>query len=170
MAGYHFFDMDGTLGEYEWWVYQTDGTYPWYENIRGLQYYRTVKPRPKAIAFAEEIASINPGRTYILTSVGIPEEEMYYGCIADKIVWAQRETPFIPADRFHVVRARRPGMGYPSKSVYAAELLGRPLTRTDYLYDDFNLNLEDWRDAGGTPVKILNGLNHARDDMRCIKL
>lgn len=36
------------------------------------------------------------------------------------------------------------------------------------LLDDWNVNLEEWKAAGGIPVKILNGINSPRDDIRCI--
>lgn len=34
-----------------------------------------------------------------------------------------------------------------------------------FLLDDYNKNLEDWKKAGGIPVKILNGINSFRFDM-----
>ena len=161
----HFFDMDGTLAVYEWWVYTTDGTYPWYDNIRGTHYYRTAKPQEKVIAFLESLLNACPGHVYILTSMDVPED-VYYTCVADKIMWVRNHIPEFPGKNFHVVKSRHPIDGQMTKAQKAEELLERPLLRTDILYDDFNGNLESWKDAGGTPVKVLNGLNHKRADMK----
>lgn len=42
------------------------------------------------------------------------------------------------------------------------------LTATDVLIDDYNRNLDDWRNAGGTAIKYVNGINSARSDMFCL--
>ena len=36
------------------------------------------------------------------------------------------------------------------------------------LIDDWNKNLNDWRDCGGIPIKYLNGINSLRKDILCI--
>ena len=32
--------------------------------------------------------------------------------------------------------------------------------RDDYLYDDYNINLEEWQQAGGHSIKCKNNINH----------
>lgn len=46
-----------------------------------------------------------------------------------------------------------------SKAEAAIRFLKRPLTPYDVLIDDFNTNLEDWKEKGGTAIKYLNGEN-----------
>ena len=55
--------------------------------------------------------------------------------------------------------------GYKTKSETVRMALGRALRKTDVLYDDYNGNLEEWKETGGTPVKALNGTNTPRNDM-----
>ena len=165
----HFFDMDGTLAVYDWWVYKPDGDAPWYEKIRGTHYYRHCKSHPKMVDFVNGLLWDCPEDVYILTSAGVPEED-YYEHVADKIIWIQKHVKGLLPEHFLVANSRRPEIGKQTKSMVAKRILGRPLTETDRLYDDFNPNLEEWRDAGGHPVKILNGINHFRPDVevKCI--
>ena len=46
-----------------------------------------------------------------------------------------------------------------TKPQAAADLLKRHISSEDILIDDFNGNLRTWRNAGGTAIKWLNGLN-----------
>lgn len=164
----HFFDMDGTLAVYEPWVYETDGTYPWYAKIRGIHYYQKVKPYESMVRQVRGMLQSDPKSVYVITSVGIPEEAFRYECISDKIRWMLEYLPELKADHFMVMRDRSPKGIKETKSTLAAKLLGRPLQEDDILYDDFNLNLEDWRNHGGTPVKVLNGINSPRKDMKSL--
>lgn len=164
----HFFDMDGTMAVYERWVYETDGTYPWYAKIRNTHYYQTVKPYDSIVRQVRGMLQSDPGSVYVITSVGVPEEAFFYECVSDKIRWVQSHLPELPPDHFFVMRGRSPKGAKETKSTIAAKLLGRPLNKQDILYDDFNPNLNDWRDAGGTPIKVLNGINSPRKDMKSL--
>jgi hypothetical protein len=37
------------------------------------------------------------------------------------------------------------------------------------LIDDYNKNLDEWKAAGGIPIKFLNGINSPRKDMLCVR-
>lgn len=45
------------------------------------------------------------------------------------------------------------------KIVFVEQALGRPLRKTDILLDDYSVNLHAWEKAGGTAVKVRNGVN-----------
>ena len=45
-----------------------------------------------------------------------------------------------------------------SKADFVLETLG-PITKTDYLLDDYSRNLLEWEEAGGTALKFINELN-----------
>ena len=45
-----------------------------------------------------------------------------------------------------------------SKAGFVLETLG-PITKTDYLLDDYSRNLLEWEEAGGTALKFINELN-----------
>jgi len=40
----------------------------------------------------------------------------------------------------------------------------REIGKTDILLDDYNLNLEEWRKAGGTSIKLVNDMNDRGND------
>ena len=164
----YFFDMDGTLAHYDRWVYEPDGQ-PWYEKIRGTHYYRSLLPHMRMVDLVNGLLQEHPEQVYILTSVDVPPE-IFYEHTADKIHWVNRYLTGLLPEHFLVVHSRRPAQGKKNKSDVAKEQLQRPLAQTDYLYDDFNPNLEDWRTYGGTPIKVLNGINHDRPDMQSIKI
>lgn len=164
----YFIDMDGTLTVYDRWVYETDGHTPWYQNIQNTHYFRTLPPQDKMLKLTKDLLTSHPEQVYILTSVGILEEAPYYEVIMDKIGWVREYLPALLPDHFLVVRSRIPVPNKMTKSILAAKTLNRPIGKQDILYDDFNLNLEEWESAGGTVIKVLNGLNHYRDDMECL--
>ena len=97
----HFFDMDGTLAVYDWWVYKPDGDAPWYEKIRGTHYYRHCKSHPKMVDFVNGLLRDCPEDVYILTSAGVPEED-YYEHVADKIIWIQKHVKGLLPEHFPV--------------------------------------------------------------------
>lgn len=166
----HFFDMDGTLTVYERWVYETDGSTPWYEKIRGMHYYRNCVPYPKMLNYIRTLLTRDRDSVYIITCVGIPDEGAYYEQVVDKILWIQEYLPELNPSHFLVLRSQIPIPNQMTKSMLAEKALGHTLTKQDFLYDDFNPNLNEWRDAGGAPIKVLNGINSRRKDMQCIEI
>ena len=161
----YFFDMDGTLAIYHRWVYTSTKTEQWWNKIAGTHYYATVPPHIKMVDFVKQRLQEDPQSVYILTSVGVNDAAAYYEHTADKICWIQKYLPELLPEHFLVVATRRPEQGKVTKSMVAEKTLGRPLCSDDFLYDDFNLNLQEWKQAGGTPVKVLNGINHKPSDM-----
>ena len=168
MKATYFFDMDGTLAHYDRWVYEPDGQ-PWYEKIRGTHYFRHLLPHMQMVDLVNRKLQECPGRVYILTSVDVPQE-IFYEHTADKIHWVNTHLSGLLPEHFLVVHSRRPGKGKQTKSDVAIGTLQRPLSQTDYLYDDFNPNLENWKVYRGTPIKVLNGINHDRPDMETITI
>lgn len=166
----YFFDMDGTLAVYHWWVYTTPGGEPWWKKIAGTHYYANLPPHQKMLEFVKDQLREDPESVYLLTSVGVMEEAAYYEHVLDKSKWVMSYLPELLPDHFLVVKPRNPEEGTMSKVHKAEEVLHRSLCDTDYLYDDFNPNLEEWKTGGGTPVKVLNGINHARKDMKCFDI
>lgn len=161
----YFFDMDGTLALYHRWVYTSTKEEPWWAKIAGTHYYATLPPHTKMVEFVRQRLQEHPQSVYILTSIGVTEAAAYYEHTADKICWVQEHLPELLPDHFLVVAAKRPEQGQVTKSMVAEQTLGRPLCLDDLLYDDFNPNLQEWKQAGGTPIKVLNGINHKCPDM-----
>lgn len=166
MQNQYFFDMDGTLAVYEREAYEPFGNHPWYEKLRGTHYYRTLAPHTDMVNLVKRHLRKHPDRVWILTSIDHIPNMDFYEHAADKVMWVQQYLPCLLPDHFLVVRSRHPE-GKETKSKVAVRALGRPLLETDHLYDDYNPNLEEWRAAGGRPIKVINGINHARLDMGC---
>lgn len=160
--------MDGTLAVYEQFRYGPKE--PWYINLRGTNYFAQCQPYLNMIDLVNDLLA-DKENVYVLTSIpGISKEHMkdFYTIAGDKTKWINRLTPTLPKDRFLVCGA--PSTGPQTKAEVAIEELGRPLSSIDVLIDDFNENLIPWKEAGGTAIKVLNGLNSERKDMVCISV
>lgn len=53
-----------------------------------------------------------------------------------------------------------------SKVSFLEKVRGSAITKDDILIDDYNVNLAEWKSAGGTAVKMLNGINGKLNDYR----
>lgn len=144
-----FFDMDGVLTKYDWAAYLVE-TRPGVKLYmdENMHYFRTCEPDPAAIGL---LASFHDAGfpVFILTSVKSTIPWARY----DKIYWIRKHIPWFDcASRFILCDGDKAQM-----AMARARMAG--LSRDMLLFDDFNPNLDDWRRAGGTPVKYLNGVN-----------
>ncbi|MCM1295866.1 MAG: hypothetical protein NC311_10020 [Muribaculaceae bacterium] len=144
-----FFDMDGVLAKYDWGAYLTE-TRPGVKLYmdESLHYFRSCEPDQTAINLLK--AFLDDGRrAYILTSVRQDLPWVRY----DKVWWLLKHVPWVdPSTRLIVTSGDK-------AQAAAARAKTAGLNRNMLLFDDFNPNLDDWRRAGGTPVKYLNGVN-----------
>lgn len=147
-----FFDMDGVLVNYDPDTYR-DPARPWERT--GRHYFAHLDPDRRALALATALArqawadvSVC-SRTSRHTATPEGKEQLL-----DKRHWC--EAHLVPYLRLtHTV------ISHTRKEDSATATLGRPLTATDILIDDFNTNLVSWEMAGGRAIKWLNGLNSA---------
>jgi hypothetical protein len=69
----------------------------------------------------------------------------------DKIFSLDKWVPYIDIDHILIsVTSKRDAVEY---------IMNHELTSNDVLIDDYNKNLNDWRNAGGTAIKYCNGIN-----------
>lgn len=144
-----YFDMDGVLVKYDRSAYQ--GQEPLF-TVKGGRYFRKLEPDERAVrAFQLLSQREQPLRILSsLTNIGSIFLEQY----ADKKAWIAEHLPgfenedtFIPA--------------ITNKRNIAEFMLKRKLTINDVLIDDYNPNLDEWRNNGGLAIKYLNGINSA---------
>lgn len=137
----YYFDMDGVITVYERWAFR--GENPIFEEL-GSHYFRTCKPDYKII---KTIRVLNQcSNVFILTSVS-KGSEISKEQVNDKILWLSEYCPFINISKQFISVN---GGIFKSKYVSSKE---------DILIDDYNINLLEWKNAGGTAVKYLNSVN-----------
>lgn len=134
-----FIDMDGTLAKWKN-VINADELYE-------QGYYLNLEPNSKLI---EEIKSLiwKGEDIYILSS--FLDGSKY--ALDEKNKWLDKYLPELD-------NARRIFVKYgDNKSDY----IKSGISNSDYLLDDYTKNLIDWKIAGGTGIKYLNGINHTK--------
>ena len=131
-----YFDMDGTLAIYpkeeKWWL------------IPGI--FKELKPQKQVIEAAKKLIAAGED-VYVLSAYakGSPEVRDH------KNEWLDKYLPELKAEnRIFVFCGEN-----------KAEAIGG-ISETDVLIDDYNVNLVEWFEAGGTAIKILNGINHKK--------
>ena len=141
--------MDGVLTEYDRSLYETkDGSIPLFLRHKS-HVFKHLKPNVSMVNLYNELRnSQHDIHVKILTSipVGLLQFEHTY----DKFIWCKYHLqPFSDDDFFCV--------SVPKHQAVADSLW--PLRRHHLLLDDWNENLYNWQDHGGTAVKCLNGIN-----------
>ncbi len=150
-----WFDKDGVLAKYNWEFYENnlDDTVLW--RVKNAHVFKYVKPYKNMVeAFKvlyHENVNINPIHREmslkVLTSVcnGITLSEH----VLDGYRWCKKYLGLKERDFF--------ACSVPKPSI-PISMFGR-ITERDFLFDDYMPNLQVWKESGGTPVKVLNGLN-----------
>lgn len=151
-----FFDIDGVLAEYTLEDYLGD---PMPFAKPGIHYFSNRDVDSTAWSVLDFIKRVAKEPIVVLTtlsSVTMGDKDLFEEHVADKREWVNRVSKEMGVGRLQIVFAQQ---CQTSKASAAASFLGRPLKKSDILVDDFNDNLFDWWDAGGTSVKYLNGVN-----------
>lgn len=141
-----FVDMDGTLAK--WNNVPTDVLYE-------QGYYENLKPNERLVNEIKQL--INDGEDiYILSS--FLYDSQY--ALQEKKNWLDKYLPEITSDKRIFVKYGD------NKNDY----ISGKITSSDYLIDDYTKNLLEWKAAGGTGIKYLNGINHTRGTWDGFKL
>ena len=131
----YFIDIDGTLAVY------ISKDYAWWE-IDGI--FRHLMPQEHVLKAIKDLIHTNE-EVYIISAYHRQTPQVK----DDKIYWLKKYLPEINlAHQIYTFCGE-------DKTAYIPD----GVRITDVLLDDFNKNLENWRDAGGTSIKLLNGLN-----------
>lgn len=135
-----FLDLDGTLAE---WRAAAS-----YEDLFKAGYFATLdahEPVIQAVARLHKEDTVEP---YILSAYLV--ESRY--ALQEKAQWVSEHVPYVSTEHRLFVPQNV------SKSDYVAALVGS-LDASCVLLDDYSKNLHDWAAAGGTGIKLLNGIN-----------
>ena len=151
-----FVDMDGVVAIYTPSDYEGDPM-PFLEP--GAHYFATRPADNRAVLLADELSRhTKVCMLSTISSEAVDDPSLAAEHKADKRAWLQKVfaecgSP-APQSAFAVA-------GKLPKPAVASFLLHRPLLPHDVLVDDFNANLEQWRECGGTAVKYINENNSA---------
>lgn len=142
-----YFDMDGVLARYERHAYK--GPNPLYlDNTK--HYYKSVPQDARMSIVFEQMLEEKKVDIFVLSSLSKIGSHFIHQK-HDKSDWLTENHPTFDLGNFIPVMAE--------KRTIAEYLTGRPLTVTDILIDDYNKNLNAWKEAGGTAIKYINGEN-----------
>lgn len=146
----YYFDMDGVLAVYDRNAYI--GQNPiWLQ--KNQHYFKNCKPDVKMLDLAYKIymhCCESDDNLYILTSLPV-NGSIFNEQFHDKIQWIAKWMPYI--DISHVL------ISVTSKRDAVEYINNHTLSVNDILIDDYNKNLTDWHNAGGTAIKYCNGIN-----------
>ena len=134
-----FIDMDGTLAE--WKNIQSNN------ELYQKGYYASLKPNNYILEETKKL--IREGKDIYILSSFLSDSDY---ALKEKNNWLNKYLPELPIEKRIFVPYGDIKYKYlPSK-----------ITSFDYLIDDHTKNLLDWKEAGGTGIKFLNGINHIK--------
>lgn len=135
-----FVDMDGTLARFH-----DENKY--LERMWEEGFFEQLKPFENAVDTVKLLAQ-DPNVEVFILSAAIEGEPPY--CVAQKHAWLDRYLPEI--DKTHRI--------FTAVGENKAELIPHGIKASDVLIDDYNKNLEEWREQGGHSIKFVNNINH----------
>lgn len=168
-----YFDMDGVLAKYERSAYlpldqaaidklpkkievKGEDEIRLFE-IPGRHYFRYVKPDNRIINVLSHLIEDNKYGMYkqnvtvhIISTLS-KKGSLFVEQYNDKVAWIKEHIPNMPTSEFY------PALG--EKRDIAILLRNHKLDPSDILIDDYDVNLNSWRNAGGMAIKYLNGTN-----------
>lgn len=134
-----FIDMDGTLAE--WRDIKSNS------ELYQKSYYESLKPNNYLLEEVKKL--IKEGKDIYILSSFLSDSDY---ALKEKNIWLNKYLPELPVQKRIFVPYGDVKYKYlPSK-----------ITSFDYLIDDHTKNLLDWKEAGGTGIKFLNGINHIK--------
>lgn len=131
-----FIDMDGVLDKYKNVKRKTFKPFP-VEFFANLEPYEGLKELNDFIGRYENV--------YILSKTTVKN-----GIIGKKI-WLKKYLSNLKEENIFLSSGK--------KATVAENILNRPLTKNDILFDDYTANLMEWQEAGGYGIKRKNGKN-----------
>ena len=142
----YFIDMDGTIAKWE---------YVPFERLFEQGYFKNLKPQTQVIDGVRELC-LQGDDVYILSCY--LSDSKY--AMPEKIEWLKEYVPFIAPEKYILVP-------YGDSKV---QHIPGGISAGDYLIDDYTKNLLEWQKAGGTGIKLLNGINHSRGTWQGFKI
>lgn len=152
-----FVDMDGTLGAFT--------PVDTFETLYEQGFFTNVAPHKNVVEAIRAIITTRPDIEVFVLSAYLADSRY---ALEEKNGWLKKELPDLDAGHKIFVPC-----GY-NKAEYLSYKFAGGVRPTDFLLDDYTRNLNQWAQAGGHGIKLLNGINHTRgtwedDRIRCDK-
>lgn len=135
-----FVDLDGTAAEWH--------SASRYEDLFNEGYFLKLNPYKEVV---EAVGQIYNSGVEVFTLSAYLTESKY--ALEEKSRWISKHLPFV--DTLHRLFVPQDII----KSDYVSAVLGTSIGSDFYLLDDYSKNLHEWKHAGGTGIKLLNGVN-----------
>lgn len=136
-----FLDMDGTLAIFP------DDTDDFRELCLQKGFYAALEPYSKMLEFVDKLCQEVGKENVFICSAG-PTKQSY----KEKMWWASHLTP-IPKKNMITLPVGS------NKAEVVMNFFGVSCIDTFVLFDDYTKNCEEWQEAGGIAIKILNEKN-----------
>ncbi len=150
-----WFDKDGVLAKYDYRLYEKDGDIPAPWTLRNVHVFRHMEVRSEMAEAFMRIYKENTDlserdrlcNVRVLTSVC--DSYALSEHVLDVAYWCNTNLHMDSRDLYVTAT---------SKESVPIQIYGK-ITKQDILLDDYVPNLDIWRKAGGTSIKVLNGIN-----------
>ncbi len=141
-----FFDMDGVLAEYRSGCTEND--------MKKQGYFKSLKPEANMLGALEMLCDNSEELgigVCVLTKI---YPSLFRYSAREKMEWRDCYMPNLFDSEFIMVNGEKE-----EKSDAIKELFNTDINGDCILIDDYNRNLKEWADCGGTAVKYVNGIN-----------
>lgn len=136
-----YIDMDGTLCRFH------DTEHRYIEQMWEPGFYQGLKPFEEFLKGISLCMERNPDAEFYILSAYLDTEPPFVR--EEKRAWLHEHLPQLPEEHMIFVPAGQ------DKALFLDTF-----TADCYLIDDYNKNLREWEDAGGTAIKFINDINN----------
>lgn len=141
-----FIDMDGVLTEYRKNCTE--------EDLAQKGYFLSLKPEANMLGALNRLLETCDSLGFSVCVLSKVYPSMFRYSVSEKLTWRDTYMPELFDSEFVLVNGEEQ-----EKSDAVRELIGGEMDSDCILIDDYNGNLREWTENGGTAVKYVNEIN-----------
>lgn len=159
-----WFDKDGVLAQYDYSLYESEYEAPAPWLVRNAHVFRNLDPYENMCDAVRRMyeetcnMSANKRRCNVRVLTAVSDGPTLSEHVIDGAEWCTKNVGLQKRD-FYACAV--------SKETVPVVLRSK-LDSLDILFDDYMPNLRKWKEAGGTAIKVVNGINSETDKFPCI--
>lgn len=142
-----FIDMDGTTAQFYESASCLEEMYNDHFFLKLNPYKNVIRGLTKLIRSLQQ----EEHKVFVYTLSAVPVE-IFDKVVADKTVWIKNYFPIVNKKNMLFLNIGE------NKAETIKKLIG-DIDDSCYLIDDYNKNLKEWKNAGGTSIKLINEIN-----------